>query len=465
MTDYRTAPIDAQSAEQLAGGGLRFGLVDTADHDAFSAWYRADQRGFYQPRPSQQTLERNLAAMSASRVTGVWDGEVPEPVATVASWPAELTVPSAACSPGRPADGPRTLTSWAISSVTVAPTHRRRGIARAMLEAELRTAHSLGVPMAMLTASEATIYGRYGFAPASFVTDYAIDARRARWSGPSGTGRVRFAEPAELLRDARSAYDADRLSAPGGLKLNDYLWRHLTGAGADDERSAQLRAVRYDDERGTLQGFVVYRMERDERDFANHTVNVHHLVAATPDASSALWRYLCELDLVGSVAAPMRSSDEAFLWQLEDLRAVRTEPSEADHLWLRILDAPAVLAARGYAAAGTVVLDVADPLGFAAGRFLLEVDESGVGSVRVLSEGPAASAPPEGSAGDEDAAVPADAAWLRLGGRELGSLYLGGVRATTLARAGRVHEVRPGSASLFDGMFRSPLVPWLGIVF
>lgn len=36
-----------------------------------------------------------------------------------------------------------------------------------MMQGELNTAATLGVPVATLTVSESTLYGRYGFAPAA----------------------------------------------------------------------------------------------------------------------------------------------------------------------------------------------------------------------------------------------------------------------------------------------------------
>ena len=127
--------------------------------------------------------EKRLAALRASygyrRVLGVYDDALPAeeparwPVGTVASWPGELTVP-----------GETTLPAWAISSVSVAPTHMGRGIARAMMEGELRTAAALKLPMAMLTVSESTLYERYGFAPAALASDYRIENRRGHWVGP-----------------------------------------------------------------------------------------------------------------------------------------------------------------------------------------------------------------------------------------------------------------------------------------
>src|SRR5690606_5497601 len=142
---------------------------------------------------AESDLAASLDGLAYRRTTGVWDdGDDPvAPVGTVSSWPAALTVP-----------GGRTVQAWAISSVSVAPTHRRRGVARAMLEAELRTASALGLPLAMLTVSESTIYGRFGFAPAAMTANLLIDTRRAKWAGRLPGGRLRFVsreEARELL--------------------------------------------------------------------------------------------------------------------------------------------------------------------------------------------------------------------------------------------------------------------------
>ncbi|MEO6944489.1 MAG: GNAT family N-acetyltransferase, partial [Lacisediminihabitans sp.] len=156
--NYLTFAVDSRSAEQLARGGLRMALLST-DDGAYLPWMEAVNRGFHEPRPTMEFIQARATKAPHRRMTGIWDASLSNPaspVATASSWPTELTVP-----------GTRSVTAWAISTITVAPTHRRRGIARAMLEAELRTAHALGVPVAILTASEATIYRRWGFAPAA----------------------------------------------------------------------------------------------------------------------------------------------------------------------------------------------------------------------------------------------------------------------------------------------------------
>jgi len=485
--DLVTEPIDPTSAERLAAQHLRLDLVDTSDRDAFAAWYQADARGFYGPRLTPAQLEQRLPLTAYRRTTGVWDAassDPESPVATVSSWPADLAVPASR----RLDDGPyrqqspyrqhgangaaaaaaaavasaesAAVPAWAISSVTVAPTHRRRGIARALLEAELRTASRLGVPIAMLTVSEATIYGRFGFGPAAFASDLTIETRRVRWSGPTASGSLHFIGLDELHEQGRAVYDAARRGTPGDIDLDDVLWRDVTGLTAEDDEAKHFRAVRFDDAAGETQGFALYRVTGGEDDFSKHSVEVRYVRAATDEAYAALWRYLLELDLVSTVRAPLRSVDEPVLWQIGDRRAATT--STHDHLWLRIIDLKAALEARGYApfphgqtgaGVGTtdetrIVLEVDDPLGFAAGRWMLSTDRSGRGTVsRLTTE------------------APADAACLALGIDDLASLYLGGVPASTLVRAGRVTELRSGSANAVDAVFRSPVAPWLSTWF
>jgi predicted acetyltransferase len=329
----------------------------------------------------------------------------------------------------------------------VAPTHRRLGIARAMLEAELRTADGLGASVAMLTVSESTIYGRFGFAPAAMAADWRFDARRATWTGPAASGRVHFVSLEQLRDEGPPLVERVRLAVPGQMEFSGPLWTRLLGLfGEDKDAAKHLRAVRYDDRAGVAQGFAVYRVTESPMDFSAHTLDVKYLVAATDDASAGLWRFLLEVDLVSEVTAGMRSVDEAFVWQVSDFRAVSA--TQRDHLWTRILDVKTALEGRRYFRAGRTVLEVSDPLGFAATRVLLDVAEDGSASV----------SPFEGD-------VPDDAAAVALTVNELSALYLGGVSAVTLTRAGRIRELREDSSTTLDTTFRSPVAPWLSIWF
>lgn len=437
---YLRLPVDVESATGLARQGLRMSLLDTEDAEAFARWFSAVGRGFLDGRAAPEVIEARRLTAGERRNTGVWDDRLLDaavPVATVAGWPMGLTVP-----------GHRSLPAWAISAVSVSPTHRRRGIAGAMLEAELRTTSALGLPIAMLTVTEATIYGRWGFAPAAAAAEWRVDTSRLRWTGPMVPGSVQFVEADRLVADGPALLDRVRLATPGQVDFHGVLWERLIAVGAGSEEQAKtFRFVRYDDEHGVMQGFAVYRLEEVTAATKRALVELHYLVTATDDAYSALWRFLIELDLVGEIRAPLRSTDEPVYWQVSDARAVQKH-DERDHLWIRILDVPAALTGRRYHAPGHFVLDVSDPQMYAAGRFLLTVQADGTAVVSELE-------------GD----IPGDADAVALSVNELGSIYLGGVSASILARAGRIQELTPGAAAVLDRTFRAATTPWLSIWF
>ncbi len=431
--DAKHHPIDATAASSLAANGLRFGLLESSD-ESFDPWFQAMTRGFHGPSYSVEDVDGRVEGMAHRRITAVWDdsqADAATPVGTASSWITDLTVP-----------GHRAVPSWAISTVTVAPTHRRRGIARNLMEAELRTAAALGVPVAILTASEATIYTRFGFAPSALAADYKIDTTRAKWNGPTPGGRVQLVS-SETARDggAHAAIERARLQTPGQIFFDGHLWERMFGIpGRGDPKD--FRVARYDDEDGAQQGVVIYKaIHTDEK----LSIYVQYLAAATDDAYAALWRYLLELDLVSEVTAALRSVDEPLKWQVTDARAVYEE-HVGDHLWVRILDVKSALEARTYSAPAVLTLEISDDLGFAGGVYRLEVDATGEAAVSPVAE-------------------PVEGPDLRLTVSDLSAIYLGGVSVNTLVRAGRVNAKTPAAAMAADAAFRSEVTPWLSIWF
>lgn len=446
MTDYRSVPIDSQASEVLAASGLKLALVDSADRAAMARWFHAEIQGFHDSAVGDELLEALISDVGDDRFTGVWDEasrSAERPVATVRSWPMGLTLP-----------GGEDLPAWAISGVTVAPTHRRRGVARALMSAELRTAVEAGIAVAMLTVSEATIYGRYGFGPAAYQAHYSIQTARARWSGPAPTGRVHLVDAASLQAEAPAVFERARRRFPGEVDRRPMLWKRMFGLypPAPGQEKGATRAVRYDDESGELQGFAVYSFV-NENDAYPGRLELADLVAATDDASAALWRYLLEMDLIDEIRTSLRSVSEPVARQVVDYRAIR-KTEERDHLWVRILDVPAALSRRRYYSPDTFVLTVSDDLGFAAGEYLLTVGADGAATTHPLP----GSERPEGER-------LADAARLSLSVAELSALYLGGTSALTLASAGLITEQTTGAAARLDATFHSPQVPWLSIWF
>jgi len=418
--------------DDLAGRGLVVRRVDDALRTETDPWLEAVSRGFLGGERTDVQRDAFFAHTAYRRKIGVFDETAPQPdvpVATFASWAAELTLPGG------------TVAACAISSVTVAPTHRRRGILRSVMTGELRTAVERGLPVAILTVSESTIYGRFGFAPAALAAQWTIDARRARWVGPDAPGRIDFVTRAQGREIAAALHERVRAQTPGEIDMPGGHWDRFFGTRADVEKAEELRVVQYRSATGDVDGVALYKVTENEHDFAASTVDVLLLVAATDEAYAGLWRFLLTMDLIATVRAGELSVDEPLWWMIADQRAATV--TVRDHHYTRILDVPAALSARTYDVADTVVLDVADPLGIASGVFLLTTDADGTAAVELVDE------PPVG--------VPT----VTLGVAELSALLLGGVSPVTLARAGRlVADDAPALARLFASTVPPRLSFW-----
>ena len=352
--DPRSIPVDPAATAALARHGLEYRLLDPADTEAMHALDRGREPGL-PPRPParRRSRVRPLGRLASAACTGsTTDGGAPRrPVATVDGWPTGLSVP-----------GGRSVDAWAVSAVTVSPTHRRRGIARALMEGELANARNAGAAIAMLTVTEATIYGRYGYAPAAKAATVHVDRRRVHWIGPDAPGRVHFVG-ADELREVAPGHrpSCGRRARPA---------RSTGGRGSSTARSASSTPTATARAPcapcATTTSTASRRASRPTASRASRTSPASwsstSSSAATDDAERALWRFLIEQDFVTGVRARLRSVDEPLPWLLEDPRAV-TLSDVVDHLWVRVLDPVEALAARRYGSAGTLELEVADPLG------------------------------------------------------------------------------------------------------
>jgi predicted acetyltransferase len=418
---HHDAPVDAAAASRLRETGLELRRMRN-DGDESAAWGAAVSRGFLEPEPTDVQRDATRERWGYRRLIGVRDpaGPTPEwPVGTFSSWVGALSVPGGE------------IPSCAISSVTVSPTHRRRGIARAMMEGELRTAAAVGVPIASLTASEAPLYGRYGFASAASVAGVELDIKRTAWEGPVPAGRVDFVTRERWRELAPEVFERVRLTRSGEFEMPGGHWDRFAGTRPDADRPERVRAVQYRDAAGAVRGVALYTVTENETDFTKSRVDIQALIADGDDAYAALWRFFVEMDLIQTVRASELSVDEPLLWMLSDRRAATV--TVYDHHYVRILDVPATLQARRYRRPGRILLEVTDPLDLTGGRFVMTVDDDGTAAVV-----------PAGVRATATIAVSA-------GITELSALVLGQVSARVLAAAGRI---RATDAVAFDEIFR-----------
>jgi len=330
------------------------------------------------------------------------------------------------------------LACGGVTRVGVVATHRRRGLLRAMMRRQMDDMHQRGEPLAALYASEAPIYGRFGYGLATYMADIEIERSHGAFLNPPPVrGRVVMADvPAAV--DAFTQVWADvQPTQPGMLTLDARWWRNQL---ADLEFSRQGFSPHYRvvyEADGKPAGFALYRIKMDwDATGPIGMLRVEHLIAASADAYAALWRYLLEVDLIARVTADGRSVDEPLRFLLADARQPKT--SVADGIWLRLVDVARALAGRRYGVEGRLVLRVRDAFcPWNDGHY-------------ELNGGPT-NAVCERCTDDPD---------VELSAADLAAAYLGGNRFRTLHEAGRIEELHRGAVARADAMFASDRTPW-----
>ena len=314
----------------------------------------------------------------------------------------------------------------AVTYVTVQPSYRRRGLLNQMMRHQLAGLAEAGEPVALLWASEAGIYGRYGYGCATAEVHLVGATQLAfRPEVDLGTGSVGEVGPEEFRRVAESLHARLLPERPGALDRPALWW----DAVLDDDPSRRngqtaYRFALHHDAAGEPDGYLSFRIgQRSGGGWGpGGTVRVVGLDSATPQGYARLWRFVLDLDLVRTFEA-RGGTDEPLLHLLADARAVTS--TVGDGTYVRLVDLPRALEARRYAAPVDLVLGVRDSLlPQNAGAFRLRATPDGVEVARVSST-------PD----------------VELDVRELGALYLGGTSPTTLHRAGLLVERTPGAVT------------------
>jgi predicted acetyltransferase len=384
------------------------------------AFMRANSVGFGH---GVETARRNMADHEIERTVAAFDGE--RIVAGSRNYTFELTMPGGAL-----------LAAAGVSDVSVVPTHRRRGLLRSMMERLLDDAVVRDEPVAMLTASEGGIYGRFGFGVTIRTSTVEVDTRTAEFAAPPAPGTLRLVELDEARKTEPAVFDRARRLQPGAVSRFDSWW-------LDEQFQSEFGTrfdVLYEASDGSVDGYMTYGM-RGQGTIHGPTYRLvtREFVAVSPQATYALFRYACEIDLVRTVVFLNAPLDFAGSWMLSSARAAQ-QTDVRDFLWTRLLDVPAALGARTYSVPGgsdeaCLVLEVHDafrPGGRADGCFALEAGSGGASVTPTTAE-------PD----------------LVLDVATLSAAWLGGVAFSTLARAGRIEEVHAGALTRADTMFTS----------
>lgn len=361
--------------------------------------------------------ERMHAAFDDGRIVG-----------GAGAFPFELSVPG-----GR-------LRCAGTTVVGVAPTHRRRGVLRSMMRAQLDDVHERGEPIASLWAAEEPIYGRFGFGRAAFCGDATVRKERVAFARElERRGTVRLVDVEEARETFPPLWDALARERPGMFSRSPEWWETRTLRDPADRRNGagpkRFALLELD---GAPAGYAIYRHQMSfEAGVSSGKIVVVEAIATSPQATAELWRYLLDIDWVAAIDVHLIPPDHPLFFLLAEPRRMRYQ--SLDSIWMRLVDVGAALSGRTYGAGDALVFDVADAF--------CPWNE---GTWRLA----------DGVAERTDAAPD-----VRLDVRELGAAYLGAIGFAQLAQGGNVEELTAGAFEHADAVFRSGLAPWCPEIF
>ncbi|WP_169952816.1 GNAT family N-acetyltransferase [Microbispora sp. H11081] len=329
-----------------------------------------------------------------------------------------------------------------VTAVGVLSSHRRRGVLTALMTHQLHGLHHRGgEAVAALYASEAGIYGRFGYGRASDALSFRIPTHAAftRAAPADATLRLRLARPADALAALRRVYDAVQPGRPGLYGRSEAFWRAeiLPDTDYDQGGMGPLRCLIAEDAAGP-RGYALFRAKSgwNEHGVADGEVRLMELHACDPAAYALVWRGVLDRDLCAVVHAGRRPSDDAIVHLLAEPR--QASAVWIDDLWVRLVDVDRALAARAYAAPADLVVEVED-----------EVCPWNAGRWRLKTAGGAESC--------ERSEAPAD---LTMPVGVLGAAYLGGRPLSAAAEAGLVREHRAGALRELSAAMSWDPAPW-----
>jgi predicted acetyltransferase len=321
-----------------------------------------------------------------------------------------------------------------LTMVTVRPTHRRRGLLRDLMKLHLDDARRRGFGVSGLWASEASIYGRFGYGIAAEHDAIKVKETHTLQLAATDVDQIEWIDETRargVLPDIYARATADR---PGALRRTDVWWserRFLESPWSREGASLRRHVLA---KRGdTHVGYIAYRQRQSDGPTPGGKTSIIELHGIDPRAEATLWRFALSMDLFHEVSWPNAPTDAAIPFLVNDPR--RIERRRADNLWLRIEDVPAALSARRYTSDGVL-------------RFTIEGT-----SFELAVEG-----------GQAHCTQTARAAELDIDRIALGSLYLGGFAASRLARANLVRGDARALATA-DRLFAWPIAPWCPEIF
>jgi predicted acetyltransferase len=372
------------------------------------------ERSFGPSGPAGRAGRRQRLAdrITDGRTVGAFDGDRPAGTATfhdMRQWWCGRAVPMAG-----------------VAGVMVAPEDRGRGVARRLMAALLDEVAARGYPLSALYPATMPLYRSFGWELAGTRTAAVVPARSLRDLVPPDPATSAAGPPSPRLRRA-VAGDADTVISVIGRvhqaarDCGPITWDAASVAGW--LKDPDLYAYLCDD------GFLIYRWHN-----GNDALFVEGAEAISASSVRAFWAHIAShASMADQVYARIGPADP--LWRLTRERDVEVEHHS---LWmLRVVDAPAAIAARGFPAAVSlsVPLAIADDARPAnTGRWQLIVAD-GQGRLDPLPPAADRAGPP-----------------VAIGARGLAALYAG-TPLLSLRQAGLAGGGSPEDDAALDAAF------------
>jgi len=324
--------------------------VRTVTEDELLAVHAVHEHAFHGRPLSEQARARLHVRLEYDRIVAAFDGGTI--VGAAGAFSFRMRVPGALAAVA------------GVSLVGVLPSHRRRGILTSLMRQQLDDVHERGEAVAALIASEAGIYGRFGYGRASWHAGFSLRAGEGELAADAPTDealQLRIAEPESARAELAKVYDMVLDERPGFFARTEGWWDRVLADEPEDRGGASpLRCILAEDA-ASPRGYALFSgRERWDQDafLPEGVIEVREAVTADPAAAAAIWGDLLSRDLTTEFHAGMRPVDDPLLHLLADPRRIRTRVT--DGLWVRVVDVAGALAQRRYACPVDVVIEVAD---------------------------------------------------------------------------------------------------------
>ncbi len=342
-----------------------------------------------------------------------------ELITSYAWWPLKIRFNGTSC----PAAG--------VTYVGTNPVHRRRGCLRKIISRHFEIMHEEGKQsVAVLHASRASIYHRYGYAVISFQNAYSFEPRNLVFAGPvtGDCGKLRELADGEteVLKDVYRQFCSERT---GYIHRARPTWD--AGVLAPPPENGALFKIVYEENQIPL-GYVIYavRPEKETRGKLKHQVFIRDFAWLSARACRCLWSHFSGMDLAGEISWLRVPPDDPLPYLVCEPVDLNIQTREG--LMARIVDAAGALSGRHYDYEGSICFELKDDLcQWNRGRWRLT---AGPGKACV-----------ERTERQPEVVLPVDT---------LAMLLFGQITATRAAEMGRLEVLDPEALRIWDILFQ-----------